>query len=108
MRIMPGGALEQEGPSSYYVGRKLDQHRGAFLLQYPMDKGYVTDDGWDAMEKVWEVSFLFSCCVHLLENSKEVFHPKLKMVLHYLYCCEACILKRKSKRQSRRTPSLDD
>lgn len=54
MRIMPGGALEQEGPSSFYVGRKLDEHRGAFRLEYPMEKGCVTDGGWDAMENVWE------------------------------------------------------
>lgn len=58
MRIMPGGALEADkdlsGPSSVFVGRKLDEHRGAFLLEYPMDKGYVTDGGWDAMERLWE------------------------------------------------------
>ena len=60
MRIMPGGALEADkdlsGPSSIFVGRKLDEHRGAFLLEYPMDKGYVTEGGWDAMERLWEVS----------------------------------------------------
>lgn len=58
MRIMPGGALEADkdlsGPSSVFVGRKLDEHRGAFLLEYPMDKGYVADGGWDAMERLWE------------------------------------------------------
>lgn len=58
MRIMPGGALEADkdlsGPSSIFVGRKLDEHRGAFLLEYPMDKGYVTEGGWDAMERLWE------------------------------------------------------
>jgi hypothetical protein len=59
MRIMPGGALEADkdlsSPSSIFVGRKLDEHRGAFLLEYPMDKGYVSDGGWDAMERLWEV-----------------------------------------------------
>lgn len=59
MRIMPGGALEQDqefsGPTSVFVGRKLDEHRGAFLLEFPMDKGRVVDGGWDAMERVWEV-----------------------------------------------------
>mmetsp|Transcript_3821 Transcript_3821/g.5842 ORF Transcript_3821/g.5842 Transcript_3821/m.5842 type:complete len:400 (-) Transcript_3821:242-1441(-) len=58
MRIMPGGALEQEqersGPSSSFVGQKLDDHRGAFLLQFPMDKGGVVDGGWEAMERVWD------------------------------------------------------
>jgi hypothetical protein len=41
--------------SSMYVGRKLDEHRGAFVVEYPMDKGIVTDNGWDAMECLWEV-----------------------------------------------------
>jgi hypothetical protein len=57
MRIMAGGALELEGSSSIYVGQKLDEHRGAFLLEYPMDKGVVVDSGWDAMLALWEVSF---------------------------------------------------
>lgn len=58
MRIMPGGALEreQQGPTSVFVGSKLDDHRGAFVLDYPMDKGRVVDGGWNAMERVWEVS----------------------------------------------------
>lgn len=60
MRIMPGGALEHDseisGPTSIFVGKKLDEHRGAFLLEYPMDKGAVVDGGWDSMERVWEVS----------------------------------------------------
>jgi hypothetical protein len=59
MRIMPGGALEADqelgGPSSIFVGRKLDDHRGAFFLEHPMDKGVVTENGWDAMERLWEV-----------------------------------------------------
>jgi hypothetical protein len=42
-------------PSSMYVGRKLDEHRGAFVVEYPMDKGVITDNGWDAMECLWEV-----------------------------------------------------
>jgi centractin len=58
MRIMPGGALEQDqefsGPSSVFVGRKLDEYRGAFVLEYPMHKGHVVSGGWDAMERVWE------------------------------------------------------
>jgi hypothetical protein len=60
MRIMPGGALESEqelsGPSSVFVGQKLDEHRGAFVLEYPMDKGAVVDGGWESMEKIWDVS----------------------------------------------------
>ena len=67
MRIMPGGALEADqslsGPSSVFVGQKLDEHRGAFLLEYPMDKGHVVDGGWDAMESLWEVSSLLALVV---------------------------------------------
>jgi len=58
MRIMPGGALEHDsemsGPSSVFVGRKLDEHRGAFLLEYPMHKGAIVEGGWESMERVWE------------------------------------------------------
>ena len=60
MRIMPGGALETEhsGPTSVFVGKKLDEHRGSFLLEYPMDKGHIVDGGWDAMESLWEVRLI--------------------------------------------------
>ena len=44
------------GGSSYFLGRKLDEHRGAFLLEYPMERGCVVDGGWDAMELLLEVS----------------------------------------------------
>eukprot|EP00591_Stephanopyxis_turris_P000209 CAMPEP_0195520650 /NCGR_PEP_ID=MMETSP0794_2-20130614/17378_1 /TAXON_ID=515487 /ORGANISM="Stephanopyxis turris, Strain CCMP 815" /LENGTH=381 /DNA_ID=CAMNT_0040650061 /DNA_START=153 /DNA_END=1298 /DNA_ORIENTATION=+ len=69
MRIMPGGALEQQqqqqsqqqrilepsiNESGYYCGRKLDEHRGAFLVEYPMEHGIVQPDRWDAMELLWE------------------------------------------------------
>ena len=67
MRIMPGGALETEqslsGPSSVFVGKKLDDHRGSFILEYPMDKGHVVDGGWDAMESLWEVSMLVAISI---------------------------------------------
>eukprot|EP00586_Coscinodiscus_wailesii_P015132 CAMPEP_0172510170 /NCGR_PEP_ID=MMETSP1066-20121228/226794_1 /TAXON_ID=671091 /ORGANISM="Coscinodiscus wailesii, Strain CCMP2513" /LENGTH=257 /DNA_ID=CAMNT_0013289025 /DNA_START=212 /DNA_END=981 /DNA_ORIENTATION=+ len=68
-RVMPGGALELDestpGPSStttttthppstYYTGRKLDEHRGAFLLSHPMSRGRVLPSSWDAMEQIWE------------------------------------------------------
>jgi hypothetical protein len=69
MRIMPGGALESDatqelGPSSMFVGRKLDEHRGAFVLEYPMDKGVVIDSGWDAMECLWEVRYHYLHYIH--------------------------------------------
>lgn len=76
-RVMPGGALEGEeqrtrrsgisisgggggkqtsssGITSYFIGNKLDEHRGAFLLEHPMERGSVVDGGWDAMELLWE------------------------------------------------------
>jgi centractin len=62
MRIMPGGALEAEeasGGGGPFLGRKLDEHRGAFYLEYPMDQGAVTNSGWDAMERLWEVRYVF-------------------------------------------------
>ena len=52
-----GGRSTASGITSYFVGRKLDEHRGAFLLHYPMERGRVVDGGWDAMELLWEVSF---------------------------------------------------
>jgi hypothetical protein len=64
---MPGGALETDTAnnntnenkiSSIVVGQKLDDHRGAFYLQYPMDKGMITDSGWDAMIRLWEVRLI--------------------------------------------------
>lgn len=75
-RVMPGGALEGVeqrrsatassgksrshslaggGVTSYFVGRTLDDHRGAFLLDYPMERGRVVDGGWEALELIWEV-----------------------------------------------------
>lgn len=57
LRIMPGGALESDEGSSIFVGPRLEEHRGAFFLEYPMDKGVVQDNGWDAMERLWEVSW---------------------------------------------------
>lgn len=76
MRIMPGGALETEqglgGSASMFVGRKLDEHRGSFLVEYPMDKGHILNGGWDAMEALWE---------HLYSkpniNAKTEDHPVL-------------------------------
>ncbi len=80
---MPGGALEASNAedtttittsttnrtsklsssssttTSVFVGKKLDDHRGAFILDYPMDKGCVMDGCWDSMEMIWNVSFSF-------------------------------------------------
>ena len=56
---MPGGALESEEGSSIFVGPKLDEHRGAFYVEYPMENGSVNDNAWDAMERLWEVSLCF-------------------------------------------------
>uniref|UniRef100_A0A6U0STM8 Actin n=1 Tax=Eucampia antarctica TaxID=49252 RepID=A0A6U0STM8_9STRA len=74
VRIMPGGALEQEQNSSVFVGTKLDDHRGAFLLDYPMDKGCVKDNnaGWESMERIWEHVYGKACL-----NAKMEDHPVL-------------------------------
>jgi actin-related protein len=68
---MPGGALEVDesqtttsttttaattsssSAQQWFVGRKLQEHRGAFLLEHPMDNGMIKN--WDAMEVLWEV-----------------------------------------------------
>jgi hypothetical protein len=70
-RVMPGGALEGEerltsgkhararsavGVASYFVGKTLDDHRGAFLIESPVERGSVVEGGWDAMELLFEVS----------------------------------------------------
>jgi centractin len=75
MRIMPGGALETEhsGPTSVFVGKKLDEHRGSFLLEYPMDKGHIVDGGWDAMESLWEVSTIEHIKLHAYVFFVEIF-----------------------------------
>ena len=80
-RIMPGGALESTAAedsavattststtsssgknksSSIFVGNTLEDHRGAFILDYPMEKGCVVDGCWEYMETIWNVSVLFS------------------------------------------------
>lgn len=96
MRIMPGGALEQES-SSIYVGQKLDEHRGAFLVEYPMDKGAVADNGWDAMEALWEVSH---CAI---PHGIQICETRLSAVTF-----TACLLKAMPECETRRAPSSDD
>ena len=69
MLVMPGGALETEddtnfnpsssSPTSTFVGNKLDDHRGAFILDYPMERGCVLDGSWADMETIWNVSFIY-------------------------------------------------
>jgi len=76
-RVMPGGALEQqqqqqETASSIFVGSKLDEHRGAFLLDYPMHHGHVVRGGWNAMEHILEHVYSKA---HL--NAKADDHPLL-------------------------------
>jgi centractin len=95
-RIMPGGALEQETSSSVssellssssssrrgggggtlFLGRKLDEHRGAFLLEYPMDKGAVVDTvgSWDAMEALWDHVYTSKQCLNVAKPEE---HPVL-------------------------------
>jgi hypothetical protein len=62
MRIMPGGALDASNDenkiSSIFVGQRLDEHRGAFCLEYPMDKGMITESGFNSMIRLWEVCVL--------------------------------------------------
>jgi len=47
-RIIPGGALDG---GEIFVGSKVDEHRGALLLSYPMEHGIVNN--WSDMERLW-------------------------------------------------------
>lgn len=47
-RIIPGGALEG---GDVFVGSKVEEHRGALLLSFPMEHGVVQN--WSEMEKIW-------------------------------------------------------
>lgn len=47
-RVMPGGPLDG---SDYFIGSKVDEHRGALSLSYPMENGNITN--WADMEKIW-------------------------------------------------------
>lgn len=91
---MPGGALEAEEQQqqSVFVGRKLDEHRGAFVLEYPMDKGAVTDDGWDAMERLWDVSFYYCIFVLLLGSCRLMLDVSTHFVRSIFLSCVACLL----------------
>lgn len=73
---MPGGALEEDEAISssggLFIGKKLDDHRGAFILDYPMENGCVVDtaQSWSSMEKIWEH-------VYKQLNAKVDEHPVL-------------------------------
>ena len=49
-RVMPGGALDQ-GQQEVFVGNKVEDHRGALTIQYPMEHGIVQN--WTDMERIW-------------------------------------------------------
>lgn len=51
-RVMPGGALEG---CDLVMGSKLEEHRGALKIEYPIENGVVTN--WADMEKIW--SYLY-------------------------------------------------
>lgn len=47
-RVMPGGALEG---GDVFIGSKVEEHRGALKLSYPIENGIVQN--WSDMEKIW-------------------------------------------------------
>jgi hypothetical protein len=49
--------------NSVFVGQTLDDHRGAFLLEYPMRNGCVLDGHWDSMDMIWNVSMGCVLCM---------------------------------------------
>ena len=78
---------DETGP---FVGRKLDEHCGAFYLEYPMDKGAIRN--WDAMEHLWEVrSFResFSLLVIYLKNCSERKYANVSpLMIPYSMCTQ--------------------
>jgi hypothetical protein len=44
--------LKAAGSAHRVVGGKLQEHRGACRLSYPMEHGIVTD--WQDMERLWQ------------------------------------------------------
>lgn len=60
-RVMPGGALElssdhfvasrSKAGDHYFVGSKVEDHRGSLILSYPIEHGVVQN--WDEMESLW-------------------------------------------------------
>lgn len=52
-RVMPGGALEG---NDFFIGSKVEDHRGALTLSYPIENGIV--ENWADMEKIW--SYLYT------------------------------------------------
>jgi hypothetical protein len=62
MRIMPGGALEADQSLRTFVRlcrTQVDDHRGAFYLEHPMDKGAVTR----MVGMRWNVSEAYDLCI---------------------------------------------
>ena len=52
-RVMPGGALDG---NDIFIGSKVEEHRGAMKISYPLDNGIVNN--WADMEKIW--TFLYT------------------------------------------------
>lgn len=51
-RVMPGGALEG---ADEFIGPKVDEHRGALKISYPIENGVVRD--WADMERIWQYMY---------------------------------------------------
>lgn len=66
-RVMPGGALDG---ADIFIGSKVEEHRGALKITYPIENGIV--ENWGDMEKIWK--FLYTKD-HLNVVSEE--HPVL-------------------------------
>ena len=87
-RIMPGGALEG---SEIFVGNKADEHRGAMVLNYPMEHGIVQN--WSGngakmvakREKMRSTTKVTKCCRKVFQNIP-LRHPKIEFSLET--CCK--------------------
>ncbi|XP_052063905.1 actin-like [Mytilus californianus] len=55
------GAFLGEGANDCYVGNDAQQTRGVCTLNYPIERGVVTN--WEDMEKIWHHAFYNELCV---------------------------------------------
>jgi actin-related protein len=70
------------------VGTKVDDHRGAFVLSYPMEHGVVTD--WDDMERLWDHIYAKE---NLNVKSEEhvVGHAYILVYVTFEMCVSVCV-----------------
>jgi centractin len=60
LRVMPGGSLEAASSNDgLFIGNKVEEHRGALKLNYPIDHGIIQN--WSDMERIWSYVYSKDC-----------------------------------------------